>query len=116
MASYKIELTVEEANIKTVEKKLREHFGAAAAKSARKIERRTSRADRLAEAESSVNEATAEVESLKDELQDWYDNLPENFQQGDKGSELEEAISQLGEIQDALEAVDFSSVSFPGMY
>jgi len=56
------------------------------------------------------------VEELKDELQGWFDNLPEQFQSGDKGSELEEAIQQLEELKDGLESLDFSSVVFPGMY
>jgi hypothetical protein len=75
-----------------------------------------SRADRLAAAESLVQDAASEVESLKDELQDWYDNLPENFQQGEKGSALEENIDYLDTLQDELESADFGSIEFPGMY
>lgn len=37
---------------------------------------------------------------LRDELQEWYDNLPENFQNGDKGQRLEEAISGLEDVAD----------------
>lgn len=113
---YRIELIVEEANIKSVEAKLQKHFGSEAAASARKVELSQSRADRLSEVESAVEDGKAEVESLKDELQDWYDNLPESFQNGDKGNELQEAIDGLESIIDGLEQVDFSNVSFPGMY
>lgn len=116
MASYKIELTVEAANIKTIEKKLREHFGAAAAKRATKVEYNTSRADRLGEAEGMVEEAKGIVEELKDEVQGWFDNLPEQFQSGDKGQELEQCVSELETIYENLDGTDFSSVSFPGMY
>lgn len=42
-----------------------------------------------------VEEVFGEIEGLKDELQEWYDNLPENFQSGDKGDALQEAISGL---------------------
>lgn len=42
-----------------------------------------------------VSGAFSELESLRDELQDWYDNLPESFQSGDKGDQLQEAVSQL---------------------
>lgn len=45
-----------------------------------------------------VENGVSELTQLRDELQDWYDNLPENFQSGDKGSQLEEAI---GELDDA---------------
>jgi hypothetical protein len=78
----------------------------------------SSRADRLAEALSKVNDAVSEIESLKDECQQWYDNLPENFQNGDKGSVLQDAVSALEELQSNLEsaASDGESVEFPGMF
>jgi len=78
----------------------------------------SSRADRLAEAMSKVNDAASEVESLKDECQSWYDNLPENFQNGDKGSALQDAVSNLEDLQSKLEEAssDGDSVEFPGMF
>lgn len=42
-----------------------------------------------------VSSAFGEAEAIKDELQGWYDNLPENFQNGDKGDELQNAVSEL---------------------
>lgn len=45
-----------------------------------------------------ISQAGSEVESLKDELQEWFDNLPEAFQQGDKGNALEEAVSALENV------------------
>jgi len=42
-----------------------------------------------------VSTAFCQIEELKDEIQSWYDNLPENFQNGDKGSQLQEAIDAL---------------------
>lgn len=42
-----------------------------------------------------ISSAQGEIESLKDELQSWYDNLPESFQNGSKGDQLTEAIDQL---------------------
>lgn len=115
MARYKVELIVEATNIKSVEKRLRENFGNAAAKSATKVEWNLSRADRLGEAQGSVEQAKNDVEELRDELQSWYDNLPENFQNGSKGEELESAVSELEAIIDSLDSIDFSSVSFPSM-
>lgn len=75
-----------------------------------------SRADRLNEAESLTQDAKSIVEELRDELQEWHDNLPDNFQQGDKGSQLEDAVQELETIIDALDGIDFGSVSFPTMY
>lgn len=53
-----------------------------------------------------IEEARTTAEELRDELQEWYDNLPEQFQSGDKGSELQEAIDQLTEGVDALEGAE----------
>lgn len=52
-----------------------------------------------------VEEANSICEELKDELQSWFDNLPEQFQSGDKGSELEETISSLEEACDKFDSV-----------
>jgi hypothetical protein len=58
------------------------------------------------------------VEELKDECQEWYDNLPENFQNGDKGSTLQEAVNALENIESNLDSAgsDCDSVEFPGMF
>lgn len=42
-----------------------------------------------------INDAFTQVEELKNELQEWFDNLPESFQSGSKGDALQEAIGQL---------------------
>lgn len=47
-----------------------------------------------------IEDACSELEGLKDELQEWYDSLPESFQNGDKGSTLQDTISTLENIQE----------------
>ncbi len=47
-----------------------------------------------------LDDAFSEIESLKEELQEWYDNLPESFQNGDKGDALQSAISELEGVDD----------------
>jgi hypothetical protein len=44
---------------------------------------------------SAVQDALAVFEELRDELQNWRDNLPESLQNGSKADELDEAIGQL---------------------
>lgn len=48
-----------------------------------------------------------EVESLLNEEQDYYDNMPESFQNGDKGQAASDAISYMesasGYIDNAIE-------------
>ncbi len=46
------------------------------------------------------------IESLKDEEQEYYDNMPESFQQGDKGSASEEAISSLDAALEELSEIE----------
>jgi hypothetical protein len=47
-----------------------------AAVSVQRKEPAESRSDRFSEAQSLVSDAKSEAESLRDELQDWHDNLP----------------------------------------
>lgn len=42
-----------------------------------------------------VEDAFSEFESLGGEMQDWFDSLPQQFQDGDKGSQLQDAQSTL---------------------
>ena len=78
----------------------------------------SSRADRLDEAKIHLDEALGIVDELKDEIQEWHDNLPENFQNGDKGSALEDCVTNLETVADSInDAVsNCDSVEFPGMF
>lgn len=69
-----------------------------------------------------IESGVADLETLRDELQDWYDNLPENFQSGEKGSQLEEAISNLDDasgfdagILTETGDTDADAPKYPGM-
>jgi hypothetical protein len=57
------------------------------------IQTQTSIADAVAQAYCTADE-------LRGELQEWYDNLPENFQNGSKGEQLTEAIDALSDVAD----------------
>ena len=117
MAQYKITLTVEAAQQPSVVKKLKQAFGEdAPVCSVEKVKTATSRADRLSEAEGFADDARQIVEELQDEMEQWYDSIPENLQQGSKASEVEECKDALDSLKGELENLDFSSVSFPGMF
>lgn len=47
---------------------------------------------------SAIDDAFSEADELKDELQNWFDSMPENLQGGSKGQTLEESIGQLESI------------------
>lgn len=42
-----------------------------------------------------ITEAWGEIDSIKEELQQWYDNLPESFQNGTKGDGIQDAINTI---------------------
>lgn len=54
-----------------------------------------------------IENGLSDLTTLRDELQEWYDNMPENFQSADKGSQLEEAIGEL----DEAESVDHDALT-----
>lgn len=115
MAKYDVRLMVDGANLKSVQKKLKDIFGIEG-QAVEKIEMRKSRADRLADAEELVGSARIIFEELQGEMQDWYDNIPENLQGSLKANEVLEVAAGLQEIVDSLEGVGFGNLSFPGMF
>jgi len=86
-------------------------------------------ADRFQAAMDAVADAKRYVATLRGELQECFDNLPGDVQDGDgsdgeelKGEEFQEfqekldaAIGVLGEVIDSLEDVRRTHVSFPSM-
>jgi ribosomal protein RSM22 (predicted rRNA methylase) len=63
-----------------------------------------------------IENAKQIVTELKDEMQNWYDSIPENLQSGTKADEVQEAIDALESLEGELESLDFNSVNFPGMF
>lgn len=63
-----------------------------------------------------MESALAETECLRDEMQEWHDNLPESLQNGDKGVAVEEAVSALetimGYIEEGICYLDSAEGSF----
>ena len=61
--------------------------------------------DDLEEIKSNFEAGKDTLISLKDEEQDYHDAMPESFQQGERGSKAEEAVSNLEEADSALDDV-----------
>lgn len=120
MARYKVSFEIPEARVSTAQKSMTEMLAKLGYEgitpSVTKIETKQSRADRLGEAESAFENAKSIVEELRDEMEEWHSNMPENLQSSAKGEEVEAARDALQEIADGLDGCDFSNVSFPGMY
>lgn len=55
------------------------------------------------EAIAGMDHAKSILENARDEEQDFYDNMPENMQGGDKGQAAEAAVSSL---EDAISSIE----------
>lgn len=64
-----------------------------------------------------IEDAYSEIESLRDEIDEWLNSIPENLQGGDKGQQLEELLGYLEDIQipDIPESVDVSVYFEPSL-
>lgn len=55
---------------------------------------------------SRLNDIAAEIETIRDDEQEKFDNMPEGLQQGDTGQRIDQAITAL---TDAFDSVDGSA-------
>lgn len=60
--------------------------------------------------ESTAQEIADELSNIRDDLQDRYDNLPENFQYSENGERLQERIDNLDNAISELEAIDYENI------
>lgn len=58
---------------------------------------------RLAEAMEIISEVRGDLETIRDDEQDYFDNMPESLQGGEKGERAEAAVSALEDVISALE-------------
>jgi hypothetical protein len=58
----------------------------------------------ITEAHAKLDEAKSLLETTRDEEQDYYDAMPESFQNGDKGEKAQSAIDALDEAINELES------------
>lgn len=52
-----------------------------------------------------IEDAKSQLEILKDEEQEAFDNMPESLQYSEKGEKMEEAINYLDDSSNELESV-----------
>jgi hypothetical protein len=68
-------------------------------------------ADETEWGEAERDSLVSELEQLRDAEQEKFDNMPEGFQQGDTGQQIEEHVSTLDEWITELESIDFEDES-----
>lgn len=56
----------------------------------------------LLDFETELTDLNSDIEGIKDEEQDYLDNLPENLRGGDKASASEEAVNALEEVINSI--------------
>lgn len=54
---------------------------------------------------SDLESIKSRIEELKDEEQNYFDNMPESFQGGQKGEKAQSAVDALDEAENAIETV-----------
>ena len=64
------------------------------------------RREKIEKIRETIQALIADVETIRDEEQESYDNMPESFQMGDKGGQVEGNISCLEEVIDQLQQAD----------
>ena len=57
-----------------------------------------------------LEEARSMLSDLQSEEQDYYDNMPESLQGGEKGEKAQAAADALQEAHDNIDGLDFESV------
>ncbi|USL89073.1 hypothetical protein SEA_KANNH_53 [Microbacterium phage KannH] len=67
--------------------------------------------NKLADLDALRNEIKEEIERIRDEEQEYYDNMPEGLQQSDRGYKAEEAASQLDDAAQQLDGLDIDGLT-----
>jgi hypothetical protein len=70
--------------------------------------------EEIAKAQSILTDAVASLESIRDDERAYFDDMPENFQSGEKGEAAEAAIGVLDGVLDDLESLDLEANALDG--
>ncbi|KJL49536.1 hypothetical protein RS84_00010 [Microbacterium hydrocarbonoxydans] len=65
---------------------------------------------RLNDLAAEISDLRDTVETIRDEEQEYHDNMPESFQYGERGQASEAAISELEDALSALEDFDADAI------
>lgn len=65
---------------------------------------------RLTELAAEISDLRDTVETIRDEEQEYFDNMPESIQSGERGQNAEAAISELDDALSALEDFDSDTI------
>lgn len=64
----------------------------------------------LLSAQSAIEEARGVIDDAANAEREYYDNMPENMQSGDRGQQADTAASKLEEVRDTLQDLDIDQM------
>lgn len=64
----------------------------------------------LDKAQAIIDGARERLDTVKDEEQEYYDNMPESLQSGEKGERASVAVDALENAFNSLEEIDFDAI------
>lgn len=64
----------------------------------------------LDKAETLISEARELLEQVKDEEQEYFDNMPESLQSGERGQKAEQCVDLIDDLVNAIDSFDFEEV------
>jgi hypothetical protein len=67
--------------------------------------------DRLEDLKLTIESLREDLEAIRDEEQEYFDNMPESFQQADRGQRAEEVIGFLDDAVSDLDGLDLENIS-----
>lgn len=63
------------------------------------------RRNRLEKIQGLIDDAMAQLEQIREEEQEAFDNMPESFQDGERGETMQEHISNMEDAESSLDDV-----------
>ena len=113
-SEYVVTMRVKGSKLPAVEKKAKAAWGDKVKIS--HVRRNSSNADLLGDAQEHVEQAVEIIAELQEAMAERRDNTPENFQQTETYSAVEEAADGLDALKDEVEGVisAFDNIEFPG--
>lgn len=62
--------------------------------------------ERIADVQSEIQQIRCDLEDIKTEEDEKYENLPEQFQYGEMGEKMQDAVEQMESLMDDLDNAD----------
>jgi hypothetical protein len=115
--TYIVTLTIEASKFETVQRKAQDTFGDKLV-GIEKVSRNFSRHDDLMSAKEMFEEGASIITGLREQMEEWRDNMEERFGSTAKYEDVGQCASDLESLADEADSVvnGCDNIDFPGMY